>query len=222
MDRSKIRSLTVSQPIFKIYDLLFQALGPSCWWPGEDPFEIAIGAILTQNTNWSNVEKAILNLKRADLLTPQKLFSLPEPELAQYIRPSGFFKLKAKRLKNFLLFLKQTVNLNFEQLRQFETGKLRTMLLQVNGIGPETADSILLYALEKPIFVIDAYTKRIFTRHHLLPKNASYEQFQKFFMQNLPLDVKLFNEYHALIVRTAKSWCLRTKPLCEQCPLKDV
>ncbi|WP_456325857.1 endonuclease III domain-containing protein [Desulfonauticus submarinus] len=205
-----------------IYTKLFSALGPSHWWPGESPFEIAVGAILTQNTNWNNVEKAIHNLKQANLLNEQKLFSLPEEKLAFYIKPAGFFRLKTKRLKNFLHFLKKEANLTITNLKIYPLKELREKLLSVSGIGPETADSILLYALDKPIFVVDVYTKRMFSRHGLVPEETSYQEIQDLFMDNLDPNVQLFNEYHALIVRACKKWCLKNKPRCEECPLNNI
>ena len=205
--------------LLNIFSTLSSALGPSHWWPGETPFEVAIGAILTQNTNWQNVEKAIFNLKQENLLKPEKLYSLPEQQLAQLIRPAGYYRIKAKRLKNFLNFLYYECDLNFDLLKKQKLQELRPKLLQVNGIGPETADSILLYALNKPTFVVDAYTRRMFNRHGLVVEDITYEELRSFFMDVLPPDVQLYNEFHALIVRTAKKWCLKKKPLCSDCPL---
>ncbi|MBL7156947.1 MAG: endonuclease III domain-containing protein [Candidatus Omnitrophica bacterium] len=181
-----------------------------------------VGAILTQNTAWSNVEKAINNLKRKKLLTPQKMMRVPAKNLKTLIRPSGFYNEKAKKLKNFAEFLIKFSNGNVDKLKSYNASTLRRKLLSVKGIGPETADSILLYALDKPVFVVDAYTKRIFARHKLLPRDATYEETQKFFTRALPRKTKLFNEYHALIVEVGKNYCRKKRPLCEICPLKVV
>ncbi len=194
-------------------------LGPSNWWPGETPFEVAVGAILTQNTNWQNVQKAILNLKKNDLLDPKKMFFLSPDELAGLIRPAGYFRIKAKRLKNFLYFLNNECGFNFSVLKKKEIDELRVKLLSINGIGPETADSILLYALNKPSFVVDAYTRRIFNRHNLVHEDIEYHELREFFMDRLPEDVHLYNEYHALAVRVGKQWCRKKAPLCQECPL---
>ncbi|WP_291327802.1 endonuclease III domain-containing protein [Desulfovibrio sp. UCD-KL4C] len=201
------------------YEALYTALGPSNWWPGETPFEIAVGAILVQNTNWKNVEKAIHNLKENDALTIQGLHKLSLEELQDLIRPSGFFKVKSERLINFLFFLDEKSAECITDLAAFETADLRQQLLSVKGIGPETADSILLYALGKPIFVVDAYTRRIFNRHMLIHEDIEYHELQDFFMDVLNKDVELFNEYHALIVKTAKKWCKKNNPDCTNCPL---
>ena len=201
------------------YEALYTALGPSNWWPGETPFEIAVGAILVQNTNWKNVEKAIYNLKENDALTIQGLRKLSVEELQELIRPSGFFKVKSERLINFLSFLDEKSAECITDLAVYETADLRKQLLSVKGIGPETADSILLYALGKPVFVVDAYTRRVFNRHMLIHEDIEYHELQDFFMDVLNEDVELFNEYHALIVKTAKKWCKKTNPDCTNCPL---
>ncbi|MDQ7031172.1 MAG: endonuclease III domain-containing protein [Desulfonauticus sp.] len=208
--------------LLDIYKLLLQNLGPSNWWPGDSPFEIAVGAILTQNTNWHNVEKAINNLKQANLLTEEAIFQIDEQTLASHIKPSGFFNIKAKRLKNFVTWLYQEANLNLLNLQNYPLETLRPKLLAVSGIGPETADSILLYALNKPIFVVDVYTKRMFFRHGLIPEETTYSEVQELFMDNLEPNVKMFNEFHALIVRACKKWCTKKNPKCEQCPLKNL
>ncbi|MFP4237216.1 MAG: endonuclease III domain-containing protein [Desulfonatronovibrio sp.] len=194
-------------------------LGPSNWWPAESSFEVALGAILTQNTNWNNVHKAIHNLKEKGLLDPRKMFFLSEEELAQLIKPAGYFRIKARRLKNFLHFLNSECGLNFDALKNRELEELRTKLLNINGIGPETADSIILYALNKPSFVVDAYTKRIFNRHSLVHEDIDYHELRDLFMSCLPEDQALYNEYHALLVRTGKKWCKKKAGLCRECPL---
>ncbi len=208
--------------LLKLYNELMDRLGPSNWWPGDSAFEVAVGAILTQNTNWGNVEKAILNLKENGLLEPEKMFQEETDRLCELIRPAGYFRVKADRLKNFLVFLHLNFDLKMEKLRNESTTKLRHALLKVKGIGPETADSILLYALERPVFVIDAYTKRIFSRHGIMEQERDYSEFQDFVMDRLPRDPELYNEYHALIVRAGKNWCRKSKPLCSKCPLEHL
>jgi len=203
----------------RIYGLLYKNFGPQHWWPGETPFEVMVGAILTQNTSWGNVEKAISNLKRAEVLEPQKLLKLPTTKLAEFIRPAGYFNIKTKRLRNFLKFFMESYDGSVKKMEAVSLSKLREELLSVNGVGRETADSILLYALDKPIFVCDTYTYRILTRHNLCGEEADYDELQSIFMDNLPEDVKLFNEYHALMVRVGKEFC-KPKPACEGCPLK--
>lgn len=205
--------------LMQYYKALSERIGPRQWWPGETPFEIAIGAILTQNTNWTNVEKAISNLKANSALTLHGLKRLKTEELQELIRPSGYFRLKAERLNNFLDFLTGHSAECVTDLADMDTQVLRQELLKVKGIGPETADSILLYALGKPVFVVDAYTRRIFNRHMLVHEDIDYQELQDFFMDVLEEDAKLFNEYHAFIVITAKKWCKKSNPDCENCPL---
>lgn len=207
--------------ITKIYKTLYKAFGPQHWWPGDTPFEVAVGAILTQNTNWGNVEKAIANLKKEGVLSARKLHELPVERLAQLIRPAGYFNVKARRLKAFLDFLMENYKGSLQKMRSGDVHKLREELLSVNGIGPETADSILLYALEKPVFVIDAYTKRILSRHSIMGQDESYGKFQELFHSAIKKDVRLFNEYHALLVMTGKNFC-RPKPVCGDCPVKNL
>ncbi|MBI5299352.1 MAG: endonuclease III domain-containing protein [Deltaproteobacteria bacterium] len=192
--------------------------GPLHWWPGESPFEVMVGAILTQNTAWTNVEKAIINLKKKNLLEPRKLYHLKPTVLANLIRPAGFFRVKTQRLRNFLKFLLEECEGDISKLKRQPLDQLRQKLLAVNGVGPETADSILLYALGKPIFVIDAYTKRIFSRHDLAKKDIDYHALQKLLMTHFKPDVVFYNEYHAQLVNIGKDFC-RTKPRCEKCPL---
>jgi len=211
----------MTKTLLDIYNRLHAHFGPQHWWPAENPFEVMIGAILTQNTAWSNVEKAIANLKRRKLLSPRKIERIHPRTLAVAIRPSGFYNEKAKKLKAFIKFLISFTGGNINKLRSNGTALLRKKLLGIKGIGEETADSILLYALNKPIFVVDAYTKRVFTRHKLISKDAAYGEIQRFFMNNLPRRVKLFNEYHALIVEAGKNYCKKNNPLCKICPLKD-
>jgi len=202
-----------------IYSMLFESFGPQHWWPGETPFEIMVGAILTQNTNWSNVEMAIANLKGAGVLSPAALKGLKRDRLARLIRPAGYFNVKAGRLKNFIHYLMSRYGGSIAGMRGTDTGTLRKELLAVNGIGEETADSILLYALGRPVFVIDAYTKRILSRHRIMAASVPYAGFQELFHAHLPRDARLFNEYHALLVRTGKEFC-RPRPRCSGCPLE--
>lgn len=202
------------------YRLLYQRFGPQYWWPAKTPFEVIAGAILTQNTNWSNVEKAIANLRRFNLISPLKMRKISLKRLARLIRPAGYFNIKAKRLKNFINFLFTRYGGSLSRMFNTDPWSLRAELLQITGIGPETADSILLYAGEKPIFVIDAYTKRFLLRHNLIEADASYSQAQDIFLDNLQTDLALFKEFHALIVRLAKEFC-RTRARCQGCPLEE-
>jgi endonuclease-3 related protein len=200
------------------YRLLFTKYGPQHWWPAEEPFEVIVGAILTQSAAWTNVEKAIKNLKQADALKPDALRQLPQDELARLIHACGYYNVKARKLKAFVEWFGENYGDNLKKLFTEDTSELRKQLLDIYGIGEETADSILLYAGNKPIFVIDAYTRRIMGRMGISPHRDSYAAWQGLFMANLPADTTLFNEYHALLVRLAKDVC-RTKPLCRQCCL---
>jgi endonuclease-3 related protein len=204
-----------------VYTRLYKAFGPQHWWPGETPFEVAVGAILTQNTNWGNVEKAIDTLKREGKLNASAIHKMNPERLASLIKPAGYFNVKAKRLKHFVDFFLKEYGGRMAVMKQEEADVIREKLLGVNGIGPETADSIILYALEKPVFVIDAYTKRVLSRHTIMDHDATYDSFQELFHSNLKRDIRLFNEYHALVVRVAKEHC-RTKPRCGECPLNGV
>ena len=210
-----------SEVLTEIYRLLYDEFGPQQWWPGETGFEIITGAILTQNTNWANVEKAINNLKSADCLTPEKIHHLDAVQLAELIRPAGYFNIKAKRLKNFVNWLFENYNSNLTDLESIDTDRLREELLTIKGVGRETADSILLYAFDRPIFVVDTYTARIIFRHELIGPDADYEQLKELFESSLPADTQLFNEYHALLVRVGKEFC-RPKARCPGCPLEKL
>lgn len=205
--------------LYKIYDKLYQFYGPQYWWPAETPFEVAVGAILTQNTSWVNVERAIENLKSRDCLSFEKLLKMNIKTLSSLIRPAGYYNIKARRLKNFLKYLGCSYQGCFDKMRLKASDVLRQELLAVNGIGKETADSILLYALHKPVFVIDAYTKRVFSRHGFFKESTDYDEAQHFFLTHLELDAKIFNEFHALIVRLAKEFCRKNKKSCHACPL---
>jgi endonuclease-3 related protein len=212
---------TAQEILAEIYQRLYKTFGPQHWWPAQTPFEVVIGAILTQNTAWVNVQKAIRNLKQKRLLTPAALKRVPVSQLARLIRSTGYYNQKAKKIKNFIKFLFAHYNGSLKRMFGEDFLILRAKLLDVNGIGLETADSILLYAGNKPIFVVDAYTRRIFSRHNLIKADASYSQIQNYFMDNLENRVQLFNEYHALLVRLGKETC-KTKPDCRVCPLRGI
>ena len=204
-----------------VYDALYETFGPQHWWPGNTALEIAVGAILTQNTSWTNVEKAIRALKKERMLSAQALSALAPATLAKLIRPAGYYNMKTKRLKNFVGLLVTQYRGDMRLMAREELQMVRKKLLAVSGIGPETADSIILYALNRPVFVIDAYTKRIFSRHGILSNDLSYEACQQMFHAGLIADVQLFNEFHALLVRLAKDFC-RTTPCCSGCPLEGL
>jgi endonuclease-3 related protein len=203
-----------------IYHRLLSFFGEQGWWPAETPFEVMVGAILTQNTAWRNVEHAIARLKEAGVLTPEGLHRIPERRLARLIRPAGYYNVKAKRLKALIAFLTREYGGDLQRMFRERLAPLRERILMVKGVGPETADSILLYAGEKPIFVIDAYTKRILSRHGMILDGASYSAIQDLFMESLPANVAQYKEYHALFVRLAKTFC-KTKPQCAGCPMEE-
>jgi endonuclease-3 related protein len=210
-------SKTLETPL-SIYRRLYKAYGAQQWWPAESPFEVMVGAILTQNTAWQNVEKAILNLKKEKVLSAKALHNLSHSKLADLIRPSGYFNIKANRLKHFCdWYLKEG---ELKRLQKRTTEELRKALLSVNGIGPETADDILLYAFHRPVFVIDTYTRRLFQRLDFIKGDEPYEALRSWLEESLGLKSLLFNEYHALIVQHAKVAC-RKKPLCQNCVLKN-
>lgn len=212
---------TTAEQLLEIYQLLFDAFGPQHWWPGETPFEIAVGAVLTQNTSWTNVEKAIANLKAAGRFDPTTLHGLDIEELETLIRPAGYFRVKAKRLRNFTTWLCDRHGGDLRNLEGIGTSQLREELLAISGIGPETADSILLYALDRPVFVVDTYTARVMVRHSLIGPELDYPQLQDLFMSNLDADVPLFNEFHALLVMAGKDYC-KPRPKCQTCPLQTL
>ena len=207
--------------LITIYRKLHQTYGPRHWWPGETSFEVMVGAILTQNTSWRNVEKAIQKLKENRVLNPEGIHHLKKSQLAPLIRSSGYYRIKADRLKSFIDFLFEEYDGDLKRMKRERLAELREKLLAVKGIGPETADSILLYGLKKPIFVVDAYTKRVLSRHGVISEMASYEEVQKLFMDHLPLDERLFSEYHALFVHLGKTAC-KKNPKCDICPLKSI
>ena len=231
----------------EIYNQLYTELGSSNWWPAGSELEVVVGAILTQNTAWSNVEKALGNLERHELLPRRvegtqdysicpeevghKLLDLSDEDLAELIRPAGFYRVKARRLKAVLKFFDEICSFDLPWLsrtRRYDTEMLRRSLLALTGVGPETSDSILLYALNRPTFVVDAYTIRLFGRHNLLPpvenentrpREARYESIRRMFMEALQGNAAMYNEYHALIVRACKLWCRKSSPRCPTCPL---
>jgi len=209
---------TINQILLNIYHRLMAQYGPQHWWPAQEPFEVIVGAILTQCAAWINVEKAIANLKLARALSPEALRQLPHSEIARLIYPCGYYNAKARKLKAFAHWLGEQYHDNLEKLFASDIDHLRHQLLAIYGIGEETADSIILYAANKPTFVIDAYTRRIISRLGLAPDSNSYAAYQTLFMANLPADTRLFNEYHALLVHLAKNVC-QPHPLCQQCCL---
>ena len=232
----KTKTKLKSAKLLEVYKTLRKSFGHQDWWPGETPFEVIVGAILTQNTSWTNVEKAIWNLKKSNKLTPEAMLETENSVLAELIRPAGYFNVKTERLKSFLQFLFNEYDGKLSLMFREPGETLRKKLLGVKGIGPETCDSILLYAAEKPFFVIDAYTKRIFSRHGLISSGkkylssstlksktipfSEYETWQKMFRDSLPNDVRLYNDFHAQIVQVGKEFCRPQKVFCESCPLK--
>lgn len=204
--------------LLAMYEKMRSRFGFLDWWPGDSPYEVSVGAILTQNTAWSNAEKAIGNLKARRWLEPAEIRKVPLPELARVIKPAGYFNQKARKLKIWQEFLDERYGGDLLNLQEKPVGDIRNELLALWGLGPETVDSILLYALDKPVFVVDAYTKRILSRHRLLSEKADYHLIQHFFQERLPLSVELFNDFHAQIVYTGKFFC-KTKPDCRGCPL---
>jgi len=203
----------------QLFDILFAASGPQHWWPGDTPFEVAVGAVLAQNTSWSNVEKAITSLKAANAMTAAGLLALSAPDLEQAIRPAGYYRVKAQYLRTLAEWVSQRAAGDLSSLASEDTDTLHRELLALRGVGRETADSILLYAIGKPAFVVDAYTQRIAARLRLLPGNTTYESTQQYFVAQLPEDAHLFNEFHGLLVHLAKEHC-RARPVCLACPLE--
>ena len=204
--------------LLKVYNVLLKHFGPQAWWPAETPFEVMVGAILTQNTNWKNVEKAIANLKGTGGLGAKGLERIDLRKLESLIKPSGYYRQKAKKLKAFVRYFLKEYGGSLRKMREVDGEKLRKELLEVHGIGPETADSILLYALDKPTFVVDAYTKRIGNRVGLF-KFSDYHEIKEFFEKNLSKELEMYKEYHALLVELGKNYC-KTKPECSDCPIR--
>jgi endonuclease III related protein len=203
----------------EIYDRLLAAFGPQHWWPGDSPFEVIVGAVLVQNTSWKNVERAIANLRDSGSMSPQTLYDLPAGELSGLIRPAGYFQVKTKRLRNLLRFIVEEFDGSLDAMFQVDLATLRERLLAIHGVGPETADAILLYAGGLPTFVVDTYAHRVLARHGWIGYEAGYDETKDLFESNLPQDAPLYNEYHALLVRVGKDYCRRTDPKCETCPL---
>jgi endonuclease-3 related protein len=214
-----IRNSLTEPPLDEYYGALFAAFGPQRWWPGETPFEVIVGAILTQNTSWTNAERAIANLRASKLLSPAAIARAPLNRLEELVRSSGYFRQKALKLKAFCDFLRVEYGGSLKSMFAAPTAALREQLLDVFGIGPETADSILLYAGRHGIFVVDAYTKRMLARHGWIDENAPYERIRSMVERQFPGDVQRFNEFHALIVNMGKQFCRARQPLCAECPL---
>ncbi|MBF0529993.1 MAG: endonuclease III domain-containing protein [Deltaproteobacteria bacterium] len=218
MKKSRSKPVRINVRLTDLYQRLYSIFGPRNWWPAQSPFEVMVGAVLTQNTAWTNVIKAITNLRTAGLLDPEGLHRVPSADLAQLIRPCGYYNVKTTRLKNLMDLIMRAGGGDPPRLLAWPADRLREELLSVNGLGPETADSIVLYAAGYPKFVIDTYTRRILSRHALASGQESYGQLQALFEDHLPHDAALFNEYHALLVRTGHLHC-KPEPRCGDCPL---
>ena len=210
----------MTSDLYAIYERLLDAFGPQNWWPGETPLEVMVGAVLVQNTNWKNVERAIDNLREADLISLEALNEIDHEELAELVRSAGYYRLKAKRLKNLIDYVVEQHDASLDAMFAMDIDSLREGLLSVKGIGPETADSIVLYAAQKPTFVVDNYTARVWKRHGWVEYEADYYALKEYFEGSLERDTQLFNEYHALIVRVGKEYCGKT-PKCDECPLVE-
>lgn len=210
--------MSTAQQLQELYEILLKTYGPQHWWPGDTPFEVMVGAVLTQNTNWTNVEKAIANLKEAGVLSLKDLSGLEPERLAGLIRPAGYYNLKAGRLGNLLRMVNEQWEGDLDYFFGQSTDTIRRSLIATKGIGPETADSITLYAAGRPVFVVDTYTFRILGRHGLAEEAMGYFELQEVFMDSLPHEVELFNEFHALLVRLGKERCKKSKPKCQGCP----
>lgn len=213
--------MQTGERLLDIYKRLYAYFGPQHWWPAKTPFEVMVGAILTQNTNWANVERAITNLRDAGQLSFAKMSQLPTGLLAEYIRPAGYYNIKAARLQNLLQLIRDQYDGDESILLAEPVQRLREQLLSVKGIGQETADSIVLYAAAYPVFVVDAYTHRILVRHSIIDQEYDYLQIQELFMENFESDASLFNEYHALLVKVGKEFCKKSRPQCASCPLLE-
>lgn len=214
--------MTLSQFLQQVYETLFETYGPQHWWPADTPFEVMLGAVLTQNTSWSGAEKAITELRSLTALNPLGITTLSNEEIEKAIRPSGYYRQKTDRIRTLCLYCLEKFEGDVEQMKTASTDQLREELLSLSGIGPETADSILLYALDRPVFVVDTYTIRLLSRLGLCPVDGKYHKVQDLFMYNLDRDPQQYNEYHALIVRHCKERCRKRSPVCTECPLNDV
>ncbi|MFO0790408.1 MAG: endonuclease III domain-containing protein [Pirellulales bacterium] len=212
----------MSSTLHQVYECLLTRFGPQHWWPGESPFEIMVGAVLVQNTAWRNVERAIENLRDAGVMKPRAMYALRPEELAELIRPAGYYQVKTKRLRNLLKFVIEEFDGSLAAMFSTSLPVLREQLLAIHGIGPETADAILLYAGGLPTFVVDTYAHRILARHGWIEYEADYHQVKDYFESELPTAAPLFNEYHALLVQVGKDYCKRTGPKCEECPLYEL
>ena len=205
-----------------LYRCLLRAFGPQGWWPADSPFEMMVGAILTQATSWHNAERAIERLKREGALAPRRVLAMPRARLERTIRPAGYFRQKARRLRALTSWYIKRYAGSARRMFRTSCQLLRDELLDLHGIGPETADSILLYAGNQPVFVVDAYTTRVLNRHRLIRRASRYEQVQAFAVRELPMSPKVYNECHALLVAVGKRYCHRRKPDCQRCPLRDL
>jgi endonuclease-3 related protein len=212
--------ISFKEKIHTLYHGLYRVFGPQNWWPGDSPFEIMVGAILTQNTRWENVRRTLTEIKQEGLLSPHDLLRHGR-RIPRLIRRSGFYNVKSKRLIAFLKYFVESYKGDTALMQRKTCSALRRELLKVEGIGRETADCILLYALSYPVFVIDAYTRRIFSRHGFFAYNTPYDELQNLFHDNLPRDVKVYNEYHALLVLLGKGYCKKNEPRCAVCPVRD-
>ncbi|GAB4136603.1 endonuclease III domain-containing protein [Thermopirellula anaerolimosa] len=212
----------MSAPLMEVYRRLFEHFGPQHWWPAETPFEVLVGAVLVQNTAWSNVEKVMAILREEGIRDVAALDRLAEEELHELIRPVGYYRIKGRRLKNLLSYVLRRHGGSLDAMFQTPRDQLRRELLEINGIGPETADSILLYAGNLPTFVVDAYTLRIFARHRWVEPDADYHELKSLFEDGLESDAALYNEYHALLVRAGKDYCNKRRPKCQGCPLEGL
>nr|WP_321466552.1 endonuclease III domain-containing protein [uncultured Desulfobulbus sp.] len=214
--------MSTADTLNEMYGRMLAQLGPQHWWPAETAFEVVVGAVLTQNTNWKNVERAIDNLKSAGFMSLDALCDLPTGLLAEYIRPAGYYNIKAGRLKNLLVFISEHFGNDLQAFLDQPLAEFREGLLSIKGVGRETADSILLYAAGLPIFVVDAYTHRILLRHQLIDEECDYEALQELFMDHLPCEVPLYNEFHALLVKVGNLYCKKKNPDCVACPLQGL
>jgi endonuclease III related protein len=215
-----VHATVMRNRLLTIFNTLLTVFGERHWWPGDTPLEIIVGALLTQNTSWKNVEKAINNMKAEGILSINALYKISHEKLAKIITPAGYYNIKSSRLKNIIKVLYEEYDASINNLNSYDTERLRDVLLAINGIGPETADSILLYVFNKPVFVVDAYTVRFVTNHYLYNDDTAYHNVQNFFMRNLPSDSYLFNEFHALIVCLCQRYCKKS-PACNGCPLEN-
>lgn len=207
--------------LIDLYSTLYEHFGPQNWWPGDTTFEICVGAILTQNTSWSNVEKALANLEEQGLLTVETMRDAGDPDLKEAIKTAGFYNQKLRTVRGFLDLLDESHGGDLRKALESPPSDLRAELINIKGIGPETADSIMLYAAGEPFFVVDAYTYRILDRHGFPVNGMNYEELKRFMEDALPREAELYNECHALLVKTGKEFCRKRKPLCRGCPLED-